>query len=116
MVEVISGGGEVTLPAGGTVGRGTFTQLGGELLYRFGASESFYLGGRYNSVSGKKVEDGPEFNISRFNVGGGWFMTDNVLSKIEYVSQDYSGDGFEADARYAGAEFSGIMFEAVISF
>lgn len=108
--------GVVEVSSGGEEGTGSFTQLGAELLYRFGANESFYLGGRYNTVDGKRVEDGPDLNIKRFNVGGGWFMTNNVLSKIEYVQQSYSGPGFDNDPRYGGAEFSGIMFEAVISF
>jgi len=34
------------------------------------------------------------------------------MTKLEYVTQSY--DGFTGD--YAGAEFSGIMIEAVVSF
>jgi hypothetical protein len=89
----------------------SFTQLGGELIYRFGASEDFYLGGRYNSVSGEEV-GGNDIDITRVNVGGGWFLTKNVLTKIEYVNQQY--DGFAGP--FAGAEFSGINIEAVVSF
>ncbi|MDR9418581.1 hypothetical protein [Gracilimonas sp.] len=89
----------------------SFTQLGGELLYRFGADEDFYVGTRYNTVSGETINDG-DIDIKRFNIGGGWFMTENVMTKLEYVTQSY--DGFSGD--YAGAEFSGIMLEAVISF
>ncbi|HBQ60182.1 MAG TPA: hypothetical protein DD671_11325, partial [Balneolaceae bacterium] len=89
----------------------SFTQLGAELLYRFGMDESFYVGGRYNTVSGESLADG-DIDISRINLGGGWFMTENVMTKLEYVNQSY--DGFSGD--YAGAEFSGIMLEAVISF
>lgn len=89
----------------------TFTQLGAELLYRFGMDEDFYLGTRYNTVSGEEV-GGNDIDINRINIGGGWFMTDNVMTKLEYVKQSY--DGFTGD--YAGAEFSGIMLEAVVSF
>jgi hypothetical protein len=91
----------------------SYTQLGAELLYRFGMNESFYVGGRYNAVSGEEPS-GDEIDISRINIGGGWFMTDNVMTKLEYVSQSY--DGFAATSDYAGAEFSGIMVEAVVSF
>jgi diaminopimelate decarboxylase len=73
--------------------------------------ESFYVGTRFNSVSGEEP-NGDEIDISRINIGGGWFMTENVMTKLEYVKQSY--DGFSGD--YAGAEFSGIMLEAVISF
>lgn len=101
---------------GGPDGAGGFTQLGGELLYRFGRGEDFYVGGRYNTVTGEMVEDGPELEISRFNVGGGWFMTNNVLAKAEYVNQSYDGDGFASDVRFGGAAFSGVVLEAAISF
>lgn len=89
----------------------SFTQLGAELIYRFGANEDFYIGGRYNTVSGDNAVDG-DVDITRLNVSGGWFLTENVLTKLEYVTQSY--DGFSGD--YAGAEFNGIMLEAVISF
>lgn len=94
---------------------GGFTQLGAELLYRFGANEDFYFGGRYNAVSGEVADGAESRTISRLNVGGGWFMTKNILSKVEYVSQSYSGSGWTG-TDYAGAAFSGLMIEAVISF
>ena len=90
----------------------TFNQYGAELLYRFGPSENIYAGGRYNLVTGE-MANGDDIEISRINVGGGWFMTKNVLAKIEYVNQQY--DGFTSGPRQ-GAEFSGVMLEAVISF
>lgn len=89
----------------------SFTQLGAELIYRFGSNEDFYLGGRYNSVSGEEV-GGNDIDITRLNIGGGWFMTKNVLTKLEFVNQTY--DGFSGP--FAGAEFSGINIEAVVSF
>jgi hypothetical protein len=94
---------------------GAFTQLAGELLYRFGQDEKFYIGGRYNTVSGKMRESAAEnLEISRLNIGAGWFMTRNVMTKIEYVKQNYNGDAWTG--RFAGAEFSGINIEAVIGF
>lgn len=94
---------------------GGFTQLGGELIYRFGADENIYLGGRYNTVTGEQTDAASEIEISRINFGGGWFLTENVLTKLEYVKQSYDGDGYNGSL-YQGAEFSGIMVEAVISF
>lgn len=94
---------------------GAFTQLAGELLYRFGADEDFYIGGRYNTVEGKMRESHTvDLKINRFNIGGGWFITKNVLTKIEYVHQSYDGDAWTG--RFAGAEFSGFNIEAVIGF
>lgn len=94
---------------------GGYTQLGMEALYRIGEEERFYIGGRFNSVSGKSTDAAADRKISRLNVGGGWFMTDNVLTKFEYVNQSYSGDAWDGSL-YQGGGFNGIMIEAAISF
>lgn len=98
---------------------GSYTQIGAEVLYRFGSWDQFYVGGRFNSVSGNDSEYAKDQsiakNISRINVGAGWFMTKNVVAKLEYVTQDYSGDGYQGTNFQAG-NFNGIMFEAAISF
>ncbi len=94
---------------------GDFMQLGAELLYRFGGNEKFFLGGRYNSVSGDYGSSASEITIDRINVGGGWFLTDNILAKIEYVNQTYDGDGYMG-TRFESGEFNGVVFEAAISF
>lgn len=97
-------------------GEGQFTQIAGELLYRFGAKEQFYIGGRYNEVSGKsKASDATEINITRVNVGGGWFMTNNIIVKMEYMDQQYKS-GYPATSKYNGGEFNGVNIEAAISF
>lgn len=94
---------------------GTFTQIAGELLYRFGSEEQFYLGGRYNLVSGEATDKSDTQTIDRLNIGGGWFLTDNILTKVEYVNQNYSGKGYEG-SKYEGGSFDGVMVEATISF
>lgn len=91
----------------------SYNQYGAELLYRIGASENFYLGGRYNLVTGETSNG--DIEINRFNIGGGWFLTKNVMAKLEYVTQSFDDDGF-AGSKYAGGEFNGVMLEAVISF
>lgn len=91
----------------------SFNQYGIELLYRFGAAEDVYLGTRYNMVEGEQAA-GQDIEITRWNFGGGWFLTENVLAKLEYVTQKW--DGYAPDSKYAGAEFNGVMLEAVISF
>ncbi|HKK45294.1 MAG TPA: hypothetical protein VJ964_07225 [Balneolaceae bacterium] len=100
--------------------RRNFNQYAGELIYRFGANNDFYLGGRYNVVDGKLI-NGDDITIDRVNIGGGWFMTKNVETKIEYVSQTY--DGFTTKigdpttpSIYQGAKFNGVMIEAVVAF
>lgn len=94
---------------------GSYTQLGFEGLYRFGASEQWYIGGRYNSVSGEQTDASATSEITRLNLGGGWFMTNNVLVKLEYMNQEYSGAGF-ANTRYQDGKFNGMVLEAVIGF
>jgi len=91
----------------------SFQQFAAEVLYRFGASEDVYIGARYNNVNGEQSNG--DIDITRYNIGGGWFLTDNVLAKLEYVTQSYDGEGFDGGP-YAGAEFNGINIEAVISF
>jgi hypothetical protein len=91
----------------------TYNQYGAELLYRFGANENIYFGGRYNLVTGEQ-RAGNDIEVERFNIGGGWFLTNNVLAKIEYVNQTY--DGYPAGDLRENGKFSGIMLEAVISF
>lgn len=98
-----------------TTREGAFTQIAAELLYRFGSTEQFYLGGRYNSVNGKRTEADPTaLNTDRINVGGGWFMTKNILTKVEYVQQSYNGDAWTG--KYQGGKFNGFVIEAVIGF
>eukprot|EP01013_Petalomonas_cantuscygni_P037233 TRINITY_DN68027_c0_g1_i1.p1 TRINITY_DN68027_c0_g1~~TRINITY_DN68027_c0_g1_i1.p1 ORF type:complete len:421 (-),score=-6.83 TRINITY_DN68027_c0_g1_i1:781-2043(-) len=89
------------------------TQLAGELIYRFGNSENFYLGTRYNTVTSDDPS-GPEITIDRFQLGGGVFLTKNILAKIEYVNQQY--DGFDITSIFNEGEFKGVLLEAVISF
>ncbi|MEP0984634.1 hypothetical protein [Ekhidna sp.] len=94
---------------------GGFTQLGAELLYRFGGNGDFYLGGRYNSVSGEAADGAPTQEINRTNLGFGWFMTKNVATKLEYVTSKYDGDGWNG-TKFQGAEFNGVVIEATIGF
>jgi len=85
----------------------TWNQYAGELIYRFGQDENLYLGARYNTAS----DD--DKSVNRFNLGGGWFMTKNILAKVEYVNQQYND--YPAGV-YEDAKFNGFNIEAVISF
>src|SRR5690606_29785508 len=66
------------------------TQLAGELVYRFGEKENFFLGARYNTVDSEDLS-GADVTIDRFQLGAGLFLTKNILAKIEYVNQQYDG-------------------------
>ena len=82
-----------------------FTQTAIQALYRIG---SFYVGTRYNHVS-----DGLDSEVNRTNIGGGWFMTENVVVKLDYVNQKYDGP---AHGDIDGGKFNGVVLEAAISF
>lgn len=88
-------------------------QYAAELIYRFGNSENFYLGGRYNMVDSEDIS-GDDVEIERFQIGAGWFLTNNILLKAEYVNQNYKG--YNPASIFDGGKFNGLMAEAVISF
>ena len=88
-------------------------QIAGEVIYRFGNMENMYLGARYNSVSAE-LGSGEDVDINRFQLGAGWFLTKNILMKLEYVNQTY--DGYDTDNILNDGKFNGLMAEAVISF
>src|SRR5690606_32201196 len=114
-VYELADGAEDIVQGGNVVAKaGSFTHLAGELVYRFGGQENFFVGGRYNTVSGKTRDDMTDtMDISRLQLGAGWFLTRNVLMKAEYVKQEYKGAW---TGRFNGAEFDGIVIEAVIGF
>ncbi len=87
--------------------------MGAELLYRFGSNENFYVGGRYNMVDAE-LASGDDVEVKRFNIGGGYFMTKNILVKLEYVNQKY--DGYNDTSILHEGKFNGFVAEAVIAF
>lgn len=89
------------------------TQLAGELVYRFGNSENFYLAGRYNTVDAETAA-GEDITIDRVQLGFGAFLTKNILAKFEYVNQTY--DGYSDTSIFNEGKFNGVLLEAVISF
>jgi hypothetical protein len=100
---------------------GTLTQYAAEAVYRF-ADNDLFLGLRYNTMEGDLDHSGfgepPNWTdgntVDRWEISGGWFLTENVLVKGEYVTQTY--DGFPASTARNGAEFDGFMLEGIVSF
>ncbi|UWY30006.1 hypothetical protein N4T20_08680 [Flavobacterium sp. TR2] len=95
-------------------------QYVGDIVYRFGQNERFYVGGKYNLVDGKLANANTQnIQINRFEAAAGWFMTKNILAKLEYVDQNYKNfaqfNGAVPNDLYGG-DFKGMMFEAVITF
>ncbi|SDH90007.1 hypothetical protein [Winogradskyella thalassocola] len=88
-------------------------QYAGEVIYRFGDTENVYLGARYNTVSAE-LASGDDVSVDRFQLGAGWFLTQNVLMKAEYVVQKYKD--YPTGNLLEDGQFDGLMLEAVISF
>ena len=103
----------MTGAAAGEKTRRTLRQLAGEALYRF-AGEKLYVGGRANSVHGQLAGIRNDISVKRYQVGGGWFVTPNVLSKIEFVRQNY--EAFPTSDIRSGGKFEGFMIEGVVAF
>lgn len=82
-----------------------YTQTALQAIYRIG---SFYVGTRLN-----KVSDNNRSEVNRTNIGGGWYMVENVLVKLDYVTQKYEGP---AHGNIDGGKFDGLVIEAAISF
>lgn len=87
----------------------TWTNMGADAVYRIGVRENFYLAARYNKVAGQLPSGpaAPEISIDRVQIGGGWFVTKNILAKLEYVSQNYND--FAAGDIRNGGKFNGLM-------
>lgn len=103
------------LKAGETEDR-QFGQFSAELTYRFLKNEQLFIGGRYNSASGDLggALAGTDISINRMAAVLGWFITPNLLAKVEYVNQTYVD--FPTSDYRSGGKFSGIMIEAAVGF
>ena len=84
-----------------------------EGVYRF-LGNQLYVAGRYNVAKGRFAGFVSDATIDRVQVGGGWFLTNSLEAKAEYVEQKYR-DFPTSDIRNGG-KFSGAMVEAVVSF
>lgn len=90
-----------------------WNQYAGEGVYRL-FSNQVYLAGRYNVATGRLSGMTSDVTIDRMQFGGGWFLTNNLLAKLEYVEQTYQD--FPATDIRNGGKFNGVVFEAVVSF
>ncbi len=95
------------------------TQYSADVIYRFGPNEEFWVAGRYNNLAAQlpKTALNPaalDVSINRIVGSIGWFITNNVMMKAEYVSQQYK-DFPNGDIRHEG-KFSGEVIEAAIGF
>jgi hypothetical protein len=92
----------------------TFEQYAADVVYRFYRNEQLYVGARYNKAFGELSGISGEVGAERWQVGGGWFVTPNILTKIEYVNNEFFG--YPDTHIRNGGEFSGLMVEGVVGF
>ena len=98
----------------------TWNYLNGDVVYRF--TPAIYGAVRYSNATtdmlNGKASDG---KVARIQVGGGLWLTKNLLVKMEYVQQKYSGfsEGQMVNNNiqaWRGPEFSGLISEVSFSF
>jgi hypothetical protein len=90
------------------------TQYAGDLVYRFGHKENFWVGVRYNSVTALMLGASSNIAINREAASVGWFITKNIMMKAEYVDQQYVN--YQTTNILNGGRFDGYMLEASIGF
>ena len=91
-----------------------WNQYAVDAVYRFAADDRLYVGGRYNTAKGELIGITDKVSVNRYQLGGGWFLTPNVLMKAEWVNQKYN-DFPLTDVRNGG-KFKGFMVEGVVAF
>jgi hypothetical protein len=91
------------------------TQYAADLIYRFPqGKENFWVGFRYNTVTALLQGYTSNITVNREAGSFGWFLTRNILMKLEYVNQSYQG--YPADNILNGGNFHGAILEASIGF
>jgi hypothetical protein len=89
-------------------------------VYRFLPGEVAYVGARYNTVSSDLLFGSgatattQNVDVNRVEVGGGLFVTPNILLKVEGVRQTY--DDFPTTDIRNGGKFNGFMIEGTVAF
>jgi hypothetical protein len=90
-------------------------QYAADLIYRFPqGKENFWVGFRYNTVTALLQGYTSNITVNREAGSFGWFLTRNILMKLEYVNQSYQG--YPADNILNGGNFHGAILEASIGF
>jgi len=92
----------------------TWRQQSGDFIYRFLGNEQAYVAFRYNKAEGELVGDPVDADIIRTQYAFGFFLTKNILAKVEYVNQNYNN--FLATDIRNGGNFKGLMLSGVVAF
>jgi len=90
-------------------------QYAGDIIYRFPAkTENFWVGYRYDTVTATIVGNSTDVTINRSVGSAGWFLTNNIMMRAEYVNQEYKN--FDSTNILNGGKFNGFMISAAIGF
>ena len=94
----------------------SFDQFSLETVYRLGAKENFFVGAKYNTLTGRPsgATFTKDITIHRAAFAAGWFLTRNIELKGEYVIQKY--EDFPISDYRAGGKFNGVVIEAIVGF
>jgi hypothetical protein len=120
-------------------------QLASDLVFRFGKDENFWVGVRYNTLTATlpatkavaaiapaavtATQTDPhkgeqtavaalapyDVTVDRLAVSAGWFVTKNVMAKLEYTNQNYDYAN-APQSIFNGGNFKGLVLEAVVGF
>jgi hypothetical protein len=85
-----------------------------DAVYRFAGNDALFVAARYNKAYGTLTGMPGEVGAKRWQVGGGWFITPNLMAKAEYVNQKYFG--YPPTNIKNGGRFDGLMLEGVVAF
>jgi hypothetical protein len=88
-------------------------QYAGEAVYRL-LDDALFVGGRYGVANGDLADGLTGLDVNRLQLAGGWFLTDNVMLKGEWVHQKY--EGFPLTDIRSGGLFRGFVFEGIVAF
>jgi len=110
---------DVNGPAPGTPEE-RWSYYAGQVLYKF--NPATYAVARYSAANADKISGNDSMGkVYRIQVGGGLWLTRNMLAKVEYVNQKYSGfasgvvlnNGISA---WRNPSFKGVISEVSFSF
>ena len=91
----------------------TFNQQAVDVVYR-ALADHVYVGARYNRVKGRLSGFTQDVEADRWQLGGGIFLMNSILMKLEYVTQEFKGYPVN-NLRYGG-KFHGLIAEGVVAF
>jgi len=92
----------------------TWHQYAVDATYRFLPGEPLYVAARYNTVAGPLAGTTTDVGASRWQFAAGWYLTDNIVLKGEYITQKYND--YAPTNILSGGKFHGLMIEGAVAF